>query len=162
MVWFARNLNFDTQDSYCYDGKLENCALYGRLYRWEAALAACPAGWHISTEYEWQAMELVLGVPFAEIGGRRNRGTGEGARLKKGGDTGFDTQYAGWRQEHGDYESLGEAAALWTANEADLDHAWHRDIDTGDEAIWRSRVVKDYGLSVRCVQDRWNRDRDRE
>lgn len=159
MTWFARNLNYKTPDSYCYDGKPQNCERYGRLYRWEASLAACPVGWHLSSEYEWQALELAVGIPFGELATRGNRGTKQGARLKEGGDTGFDVQLGGWRRsEDGGYEALGKNSAYWTATESDLDHAWHRDIDTGDDQIWRSRVVKPYALSVRCVKNRADRD----
>ncbi len=160
MTWFARNLNFKTAESFCYDDKPENCDQYGRLYRWEAALSACPPGWHLSTELEWQALERYLGIPDEEIENRQtNRGTDEGARLKKGGDAGFDAQYGGWRRsEDGGYEALGKNAALWMSTEQNLERAWHRDIDTGDDQIWRSRVIKPYGLSVRCVADRYVED----
>lgn len=161
ITWMARNLNFNGPESYCYDNKPENCDKYGRLYRWESALAACPTGWHLSTEYEWQALELAIGVPFNELHGRANRGTNEGARLKPGGDTGFDNLYAGWRRyEDGTYRALGENAAYWTATESDMEHAWHRDLDTDDDMVWRSRVVKPYALSVRCVQNRHECDQE--
>ena len=159
MTWLAKNLNYETTESYCYDGEAENCASHGRLYRWEAALSACPPGWHLSTEYEWQALERALGVSSDAIEEEGNRGTEEGGRLKKGGDTGFEAQYGGWRRsEDGEYEALGRAAAYWTANESSLRHAWHRDVDTGDDQIWRSPVIKPYGLSVRCVEDRFTED----
>lgn len=158
MTWFARDLNFPTPNSYCYDGKAGNCGKYGPLYRWEASLSACPVGWHLSTEYEWQAMEVSVGLPFEELEYRSNRGTDQGARLKRGGDTGFETTYGGWRgygdEEGSKFKALGKNAAYWTATEADMNHAWHRDIDTGDDMIWRSRVVKTYALSVRCVKNR--------
>ena len=53
-TWFGKNLNYTSEGSYCYDYDLENCKKYGHLYEWEAALKACPEGWHLSTEYEWQ------------------------------------------------------------------------------------------------------------
>ena len=35
-VWLAENLNFKTENSWCYgyDDNLENCETYGRLYTW--------------------------------------------------------------------------------------------------------------------------------
>ena len=156
MVWLARNLNYASRESYCYENSKENCDKNGRLYRWEAALAACPDGWHLSTEFEWQALELAIGVEFKELEYRAERGTEEGRRLKPGGDLGFDVQFAGWRgyELNGQFRRQGEAIALWTSTEADLNHAWHRHLDTNDDMIWRSRVVKPYALSVRCVQNR--------
>lgn len=156
MVWLARNLNYAGRESYCYEDRKENCDKNGRLYRWEAALAACPDGWHLSTEFEWQALEVAIGLPFEELEYRGERGTEEAGRLKQGGDLGLDVQFAGWRgyELNGQFRHQGEAIALWTSTEADFNHAWHRHMDTSDDMIWRSRVVKPYGLSVRCVQNR--------
>lgn len=159
MTWFARNLNFETPHSFCYGGDEANCARYGRLYRWEAALSACPTGWHLSTELEWQALELALGLPDKDLEKEGNRGSQEGGRLKAGGDSGFDAQLGGWRKsEDGKYEALDRAAALWTASESSPQRAWHRDVDVGDNQIWRSPVIKPYALSVRCVKNRFEAD----
>ena len=49
-TWLAGNLNYETPGSYCYGDQPANCDRHGRLYRWEAALSACPLGWHLSTE----------------------------------------------------------------------------------------------------------------
>ena len=43
-TWMAENLNYETTDSYCYDDYMSNCVKYGRLYEWNRALIACPAG----------------------------------------------------------------------------------------------------------------------
>ena len=37
-VWMAQNLNYKTADSYCYKDISSNCAKYGRLYTWAAAM----------------------------------------------------------------------------------------------------------------------------
>ena len=52
-TWFAENLNYATECSYCYEDSANSCAKYGRLYTWEAALKACPAGTHLPTNKEW-------------------------------------------------------------------------------------------------------------
>ena len=152
-TWFAENLNFDIQGSFCYDNEEKNCDKYGRLYKWEVALAACPEGWHLSTEYEWQHLEFDLGMDFKELSYNRNRGVNEGGKMKQGGESGLNILYGGWRRKDGTYSSLGKNAALWTSTEADLNHAWHRDIDEGDDFSFRSRVVKSYSLSCRCVKN---------
>lgn len=159
LTWFARNLAWAAPGSFCYDDDEANCSSHGRLYRWEQALAVCPSGSHLASELEWQALERAVGLPEMEIEQRHNRGTIEGARLKPGGDTGFGVQYGGWRRhEDGFYSSLDENAAYWTSTEVDLAHAQHRDIDIGDDMIWRSPVVKHYALSVRCIVDRYGGD----
>lgn len=159
MTWFAKNLNWAMPESFCYQDDELNCQAYGRLYRWEHALLACPPGSHLSSELEWQFLERAIGLPEVELRQRRNRGTVEGARLKPGGDTGFNVQYGGWRRyANGSFSALGENVAYWTSTETDLAHAQHRDIDVGDDMIWRSPVVKHYALSVRCVLDRYDED----
>ena len=36
--WMAENLNFETENSSCYNDSLEYCEMYGRLYTWTAAM----------------------------------------------------------------------------------------------------------------------------
>ena len=44
-TWMAQNLNFDLgNESWLFDDNPENGKKYGRLYSWEAANEACPAG----------------------------------------------------------------------------------------------------------------------
>ena len=54
--WMVENMNYETDDSYCYDDDSTNCAQYGRLYTWEAAKNACPEGWHLPSLSEWDAL----------------------------------------------------------------------------------------------------------
>lgn len=46
-TWFAQNLNYETSNSWTYIDDPANGDIYGRLYTWEAALNACPSGWHL-------------------------------------------------------------------------------------------------------------------
>jgi uncharacterized protein (TIGR02145 family) len=62
-TWMAENLNYEVDNSYCYDLANAYCEKYGRLYEWKAAMAIanedeiitephqgiCPTGWHIPT-----------------------------------------------------------------------------------------------------------------
>jgi hypothetical protein len=78
-VWMAENLNYEAEGSVCYgegsktvyrannqfykhkpyeitkivyisaDSSAKNCKKYGRLYDWNAAMTACPSGWHLPT-----------------------------------------------------------------------------------------------------------------
>lgn len=71
-VWMAENLNYEVSNSFCYEDEKSNCDIYGRLYRWTAALGckygadcslssghiqgACPANWHLPKDEEWQEL----------------------------------------------------------------------------------------------------------
>jgi uncharacterized protein (TIGR02145 family) len=157
--WFAENLRFKTADSRCYEGDEANCADHGGLYRLEDALHACPPGWQVPSEGDWQTLERALGVSDADIGKVRGRGDPVGHRLKFGGDTGFNVRYSGWIDPHRADSSIamGRNAAYWSSTRGPPDEssatAWHRDVATSRNSIWRSLVNVTYWLSVRCVGD---------
>lgn len=60
-TWMAENLNYKTGFSFCYDDDPNNCAKYGRLYLWGAAMEACPVDWHLPTKAEWRELFFVVG-----------------------------------------------------------------------------------------------------
>lgn len=152
MRWMAGNLRYAARNSVCYDNETENCkTLGGRLYPWEIALQACPDGWHLATEYEWQTLELELGVPFEELEGNRERGEPAGEQIKVTGNHALKFPYAGYRNPEGEFRRKDESTAIWTANESDFNHAWHRDLNIERSGIYRSRVYKPWSLSARCV-----------
>lgn len=52
-IWMAENLNYASDDSYCYRDDASYCAEYGRMYSFESAQKACPSGWHLPSYNEW-------------------------------------------------------------------------------------------------------------
>jgi uncharacterized protein (TIGR02145 family) len=60
-IWMAENLNYAVEGSVCYDNKAENCTKYGLLYDWNTAKNACPAGWHLPSQAEWEEMTAYIG-----------------------------------------------------------------------------------------------------
>ncbi|MCL2100495.1 MAG: hypothetical protein FWH22_02140 [Fibromonadales bacterium] len=61
-IWMAENLNYYIEGSVCYNFYKENCEKYGRLYKWEMAKEACPAGWHLPSDEEWTELENFVGL----------------------------------------------------------------------------------------------------
>jgi uncharacterized protein (TIGR02145 family) len=59
--WMAENLNYKTKKSYCYGNNNSNCEKYGRLYSWDAAMTACPTGWHLPTRQDWDHLGQAAG-----------------------------------------------------------------------------------------------------
>ena len=94
-VWMAQNLNLGTMipaadtsaawtstnapathyntKKYCIGDSVENCAIYGGQYQWQAALrktgwgneaaisqGICPLGWHMPTRSEWSALRRYI------------------------------------------------------------------------------------------------------
>lgn len=84
-TWMAQNLRFDMP------GAIENSNnpynKYGRLYSVKAAQEACPNGWHIATEQEWNQLEIEHGMPVR------------------------DSLNGGWRGEHAPFM---RASSDWT------------------------------------------------
>jgi uncharacterized protein (TIGR02145 family) len=111
----------------------------------------------VPTEDDWRSLERAVGVPEADLGRERGRGDPAGRRLKFGGDTGFQVRYSGWIDPHraDSSRAMGRAAAYWTSTPGPPDDvsatAWHRDVATDRNSIWRSPVNVTYWLSVRCV-----------
>lgn len=66
-VWMAENMNYDIKHSYCYDDDPKNCQKYGRLYTWEAALNACPSGWHLPTKEEFKTLLANVGEKKLQV-----------------------------------------------------------------------------------------------
>ena len=82
-TWMAENLNYEMENSSCYDNVADNCTKSGRLYTWDAATTACPSGWHLPAESEW--MELIYSVGGEASAGKMLKSTsgwkGDGARI---------------------------------------------------------------------------------
>ena len=140
--WMAENLNFETENSWCGGGESRSttggdCATYGRLYTWAAAMGksenecgyghdcdlgtgnvqgVCPVGWHVPTKSEWVDL-------FATVGGRNTAGrklktqTGWLAYsedISNEDAYGFAALPAGYY--NGSYvNDVGECAVFWSA-----------------------------------------------
>ncbi|MCL2220127.1 MAG: fibrobacter succinogenes major paralogous domain-containing protein [Chitinispirillia bacterium] len=61
LTWMAQNLNFKTGNSWCYEDNESNCQKYGRLYDWNTAMSACPAGWRLPGNAEWNDLTKSAG-----------------------------------------------------------------------------------------------------
>ena len=65
--WMADNLNYASSGSKCYQDNDNNCRMYGRLYSWNQANSACPAGWKLPTDDEWTTIANAAGTRATDI-----------------------------------------------------------------------------------------------
>ena len=160
-VWMAQNLNYEMNESACYEFSERNCRKYGRLYSWDAARFACPKGWHLPDTTEW--IELFENVGGSDIAGKmlKSKKVWEGDR--KGIDSyGFSALPAGQKMTRG-FWGLGIWGSFWTSSTYKNRHANQED----DPYIYKCLVTffmdsaqkcsytrEDYyGHSVRCIKD---------
>jgi len=159
-VWMAENLNYETSNSVCYGNSADNCAKYGRLYNWDDAMAACPAGWHLPSRDEWATLIDFVDDPGSE-GKRLRSATGwhfsTGADAPGGTDDfGFTALPGGSGRSDGSFRYLGLGGYWWNATETDAARAGF---------VSTVAVANDYTMfnvnsndkthlySVRCVKD---------
>ena len=145
-TWMAQNLNYAAEGSKCYGNNAGNCDKYGRLYDWNTAKKACPAGWHLATDAEWTALENYAG-------GRLTAGTKlmSSAGWKGLGGNGIGTDNYGFSALPGG----GENGRWWSATEyiiAKYVGSWY--MLYFREYVDISEMSDKTNLnSVRCVQD---------
>ncbi len=164
-TWFAENLNYKTYDSRLYDNNSVNGDIYGRLYKWNEAIIACPDGWHLPEDSEWKTLEMYLGMSEYEADKPSWRGTYEGEKLKSTSgwnENGNGTDIVGFKALPGGYgddpsgnifHSLGDFGMWWTATEADGPWVWIRVLAYPTGTILRNDTSTEALLSVRCLKD---------
>lgn len=188
--WMAENLNYADSaktpslkgKSWCYGNEPENCAKYGRLYTWAAAIDSvalatdsenpqdcgymrssknilpdvvhgiCPDGWHLPDYRDFSNM-------LVHVGGYSIAGTLLKAQSgwNEGGNGkdvyGFNVLPAGIRLDDGSFDGHGEGTDFWSATETDLNSAHSLYFYYEYEYAGVGFYEKSYGFSVRCVMD---------
>ncbi len=185
-VWMAENLNYaytgvpynysgytSESTSWCYNDEPSNCAKYGRLYTWAAAVGkteeecgyenecnlpsgniqgVCPEGWHLPSKTEFETL-------FTAVGGQDSAGTtlkSTSGWYNDGNGTdafGFSALPAGGRNYYGSYYLEGSIALFWSSTEYDSYYAYDMYLDYSYGIAGLGNGYKGYGFSVRCLKD---------
>jgi uncharacterized protein (TIGR02145 family) len=147
LTWMAQNLNFQTGNSWCYDDDESNCQKYGRFYDWNTAMTACPAGWRLPTDDDWNNLVQAAGGDVA------------GAKLKSASpawdgtdDFGFSALPGGFGRS-GVFFNVSNFGHWWSATENDAGSAWHRGMYWYGSNVTRRNYGKTGLFSVRCLRD---------
>ena len=161
--WMAQNLNYKTARSYCYNNDADNCTEYGRLYVWEAAMKACPVGWHLPTKAELETLfDAVGGKSQAQDRLRTTSGWAENAgygNVNGTDDFGFSALPAGVYIGESFFSNLGYKTSFWSATESNEDEeegegkAYGMFLGFGHSDVGLGSTWKDYAEAVRCIKD---------
>ena len=154
-TWFAENLNYAAEGSKCYNNSPDSCAKYGRLYNWETAMTACPAGTHLPTDKEWDTLvDYVGGYSTAGTKLKSSTGWKSFKDVPVGTDEyGFSALSGGIGISDCNFHHTGNNGGWWSATENCADSAWYRCMHYNFENVCIDYGIKANLYSVRCVQD---------
>jgi len=183
LTWMAQNLNFTTNESWCLrEGKnvtaasSANCAKFGRLYSWEAAQSACPAGWRLPEARDWDNLISAVGREYPGMrlksktdwngtdelgfsalpGGSRMGGSGTASNLLRGADRVMGS--GAGSVDPTDAQAATDNACWWTATKSDAKKdkkdrsSQYRCIPASSGIISSGNSNRTAGYSVRCIQ----------
>ncbi len=163
--WLSENIRYEQAGGFENpNASNEGTKKYGRLYTYEAALKACPVGWHLPTDAEWKTLEQSLGMSAAEVDQVNLRGSDQGQQLKD--EAAWDDETNAntydftalptgeYNPSYGPYFKLGEQASFWTATRSDTSGGvWVRVLKRGEQGIRRTYYSELSGHACRCVAD---------
>jgi uncharacterized protein (TIGR02145 family) len=147
-VWLAENLSFNATDSKCNDDKPENCTKYGRQYEWETAMKACPKGWHLPNNAEWDKLYRSADGTSGTESPYTSKTAGKYLKAADGWNGtdkfGFSALPGGGFQVSADW---------WSSSESSGNYANLRIIGNNSESASSKTQSKKLPCSVRCIKD---------
>jgi uncharacterized protein (TIGR02145 family) len=164
-TWMAENLGYNATGSKCYDNKPANCDKYGRLYDWIAAKDACPNGWHLPSNAEWDVLYRYVDGTSGTEGPYESETAGKYLKAKSGWNDyegksgngedkfGFSALPGGSGYSYGVFYDIGYDGYWWSASEHVNYNAYSRRMYYYNEhAIWYYGD-RNFLHSIRCVKD---------
>ena len=143
-------MNCNVAGSVCYNNDPANCNKYGRLYDWETAMKACPKGWHLPDNDEWQELVDFVG---GEDAGKNLKATSGWSDSGNGTDKyGFTALPGGFGSEGYTYVG-GEYGFWWSSSEYSSVFTTYWAIYNFSNDVYNQKTGKDIFYSVRCIKD---------
>ncbi|MBC8047004.1 MAG: hypothetical protein H7Y00_09435 [Fimbriimonadaceae bacterium] len=142
-AWMAEPMRYKTSNSWCYGGKKKNCKLYGRMYTWGDAQIACPQGWQLPSNEEWESL-------ITYLGGDKKAGNFFAAR-----DTSTFYLTFGYPPNiYGRFADDANELHFWSTTQFNDNTAWHYFIIKDKlPLISSSYISKNYHLNCLCVKN---------
>jgi len=162
-TWMAENLRVTStpdgnklDDVFAYEDDEKNVNIYGRLYTWDAVLAACPKGWRLPTKEDWTKLIDFLGGHEKAGGKLKKIQYWEEPNLGATNEVGFNAVAGGFRgpvgEYHGLYYELNRHCDFWgkTIEEQPWSICIYHDFE---EIKLMDDNDKTIGFSVRYIKD---------
>ena len=163
---------YSNTEPYYYVKPGVDAATNGYYYNWEAAKLACPTGWHLPSDAEWNTLEETVSgsdwqASYATATGYRGSHAGKlagdgwnssstagapgNAADANHNASGFSAVPAGFWSYGFDY--AGNDAYFWSSTEDGAGSAWHRILYYSYAGVLRTTSSRYGGFSVRCLRD---------
>ncbi len=133
-------------------------ATYGALYNWYSATSthnACPSGWHLPSNSEWNTLINYLGG--RNIAGNKLKETGivhwQSPNSASTNESGFTALPAGDRVSQAAYYDLGTYGFWWSSNEFNTQNAYTQYIYYNSSNVDSLNFGKAVGFSIRCIKN---------
>lgn len=188
-MWFAENLNYADSvaspnlkgNTWCFDNDTNNCANYGRLYTWTAALdlpaeyksklagdagvlvaphrGICPEGWHVPSRIDWNNLIAFVKANVNGVNVSNSLKATSGWSSAGAKDLfGFSAKGTGWRTDKPTFADRDKDENLWSITEDNASAIWYADFQyaatANDFAVYNSGANgKSMGMSLRCLKD---------
>jgi uncharacterized protein (TIGR02145 family) len=152
VTWMGENLKFKAKEgSYFFDNDSNNIPGYGVLYQWKTAMSACPAGWHLPSGAEFQA--IANHFEHKETWGKI-----------ASEPSSFGIQLGGMQDYEGIFSEMNESGYYWISTEYDNNNAEYFsyllinempviDISRKEDIADIHGTEKSNKYSVRCVKN---------
>ncbi len=144
-IWMAHNLAVNMPNSFWYERDSVTNKADGMLYFFSSAMAACPEGWHIPTDEDWQLLVNTLGGDsLASIA------------LQPGGSSRMNLTLPGYRSANSPYDlfgAKGQTGYYWTSTVKAEQYAYARSLTKGKYSVESQYYRRANAFSVRFIKD---------
>ena len=177
---YYNNVYISDSTSWCYDNDPANCAKYGRLYTWAAAIDSvklatdavnpqdcgygsmcsalngivkgiCPSGWHLPQKSEWDTLFTAVSDGSTAVGNKFKSRSGWLSDGNGDDDFGFAALPAGYYFKN--FRDVGKQACFWSSVMFD-DTVYGARLHPNN-VVGRGEAgnYMFMGYSIRCVKD---------
>lgn len=147
-TWMAENMRYKVSGA--YSNRNNPSVYYGLLYNWSQAKSACPSGWHLPTNADWDLLAQFIARDGANAlkskTGWYNNANGTNKSC-------FNALPAGhFFEGNSDTGLPGYYASFWSADMKDNANVWGRTLTNDAKFLKEYRGINGFH-SCRCVKD---------